>query len=214
MPAGGIVALINWKLLFLVSSFLILILIVFVIKINNLSKVSSIGSGILGPALALGGIPLLALNPYLGIFVILTGIILSIKVKLPKEYIKSSFSGFLHSITRNGFAAYLVFLYAYLGYNSLQYGFIILLFPLSFTFFSLIGGKFSDKFSRKTVTFLSFFAIAVFSLSIFVNSILAEILLGIASGFATTSNTSYTTNSIDKDNRIDLEHCRVQFLCQ
>ena len=115
---------------------------------------------------------------------------------------KSSVSGFLHSITRNSFAAYLVFLYAYLGYNSLQYGLLILLFPLSFTFFSLAGGRASDRFGRKLVPMLAFLTMALFSVSIFVNSIVAEILLGVASGLATTSNTSYTMNSLGQENRI------------
>ncbi len=130
------------------------------------------------------------------------GLIMSFRVRFPREYVKSSISGFLHSITRNSFAAYLVFFYAFLGYNSLQYGLLISLFPLSFTLFSLAGGKASDRFGRRLVPMLAFLTMALFSSSIFINSILAEILLGVASGIATTSNTSYTMNSLGQENRI------------
>jgi|GEM_PF-818268 len=202
LPAGGIAALINWKLLFLVSSFMVVLFLIFILKVNDIKRSSSIGIGAIGPSLALSGIVLIILNVYIGIIVIIIGIIMSFKTRLPKEYVKSGISGFIHSITRNGFAAYLAFLYFSLGYNPLQYSFLILIFPLSFTFFSIIGGKTSDKFGRKVVPMVSFLAMALFSISIFVNLILAEVLLGVASGFATTSNTSYTMNSLNHENRI------------
>ncbi|SIM84156.1 MFS transporter [Cuniculiplasma divulgatum] len=202
LPVGGFVALLDWKVLFLVSSLLALVCLAFALRIEDIRKASSIGRRAFGPSLALSGVVLLALNIWAGIAVMAIGLIMSSRVRLPREYVKSSLSGFLHSITRNSFAAYLVFLYAYLGYNSLQYGLLILLFPLSFTFFSLAGGKASDRFGRKVVPMLAFLTMALFSFSIFINLILAEILLGIASGLATTSNTSYTMNSLGQENRI------------
>lgn len=202
LPVGGIVALLDWKLLFLVSSLLALACLALVLRSEDIKQDSSIGRNTFGPSLALSGVVVLALNVWAGIAIVVIGLIMSSKVRLPREYVKSSVSGFLHSITRNSFAAYLVFLYAYLGYNSLQYGLLILLFPLSFTFFSLAGGRASDRFGRKLVPMLAFLTMALFSVSIFVNSIVAEILLGVASGLATTSNTSYTMNSLGQENRI------------
>ncbi len=202
LPIGGFVALFDWKVLFIVSSLLALACLAFVIKSRDIKRDSSMGRGALGPSLALSGIVILSLNVWAGIAIVVTGLIMSSRVRLPREYVKSSISGFLHSITRNSFAAYLVFLYAYLGYNSLQYGLLILLFPLSFTLFSLAGGKASDRFGRKLVPMLGFLAMALLSISIFISSIIAEILLGIASGIATTSNTSYTMNSLGGENRI------------
>jgi MFS family permease len=202
LPVGGLVALLNWKVLFLVSSLLALGGLAFVLRSEDIKQVSSIGRSAFGPSLALSGVVVIALNVWAGIAIVVIGLLMSFRARLPREYAKSSVSGFLHSITRNSFAAYLVFLYAYLGYNSLQYGLLILLFPLSFTFFSLAGGKASDRFGRKFVPMLAFLTMALFSLSIFVNMVVAEILLGIASGFATTSNTSYTMNSLGRENRI------------
>ncbi len=202
LPVGGFVALFDWKVLFLVSSLLALVCLAFVLRSEDIKQSSSIGRSAFGPSLALSGVVVLALNVWAGIAMMAIGLIMSSRVRFPREYVKSSISGFLHSITRNSFAAYLVFLYAYLGYNSLQYGLLILLFPLSFTFFSLVGGKASDRFGRKLVPMLAFLTMALFSFSIFINSILAEILLGVASGVATTSNTSYTMNSLGQENRI------------
>ena len=202
LPIGGLVTLFNWKILFLVSSTLALITLISILTVNDIKSVSTIGIKALGPSLMLSGIVLLPLNIWLGIAVILFGLVTSLRTTLPKEYIKSSVSGFLHSVTRNAFAAFLVFFYSHLGYTSLQYGLLILLYPLSFTFVSLAAGKASDRFGRKLVSILGFVAMALFSLSIFINSILAEILLGMATGIATTSNTSYTMNSLEKENRI------------
>jgi len=202
LPVGGVVTLFNWKILFLVSSALALITLLFILTVNNIKTVSTIGVKALGPSLMLSGVVLLPLNIWLGIAVTLFGLVTSLRTTLPKEYVKSSVSGFPHSVTRNAFAAYLMFFYSRLGYTPLQYGLLILLYPLSFTFVSLAPGKTSDKFGRKLVSILGFVAMAIFSLSIFINSILAEILLGIASGIATTSNTSYTMNSLERENRI------------
>jgi hypothetical protein len=202
LPVGGIVALLDWKVLFVVSSLLALVCLAFILRIEDMKRVSSIGRSAFGPSLALSGVVLLVLNIWAGIIVVAMGLIMSLRARLPREYVKSRISGFLHSITRNSFAAYLVFLYAYLGYNALHYSLLVLLFPLSFTFFSLAGGKASDRFGRKLVPMLAFLMMALFSISIFVNSILAEILLGVASGLATTSNTSYTMNSLVQENRV------------
>ncbi|MGC8516268.1 MAG: MFS transporter [Thermoplasmata archaeon] len=202
LPVGGLVALIDWKVLFLISSLLSVVCLAFVLKSEDIRRVSSIGSSSFGPSLALSGVVILALNVWAGIAIVAIGLIMSFRVRFPREYVKSSISGFLHSITRNSFAAYLVFFYAFLGYNSLQYGLLISLFPLSFTLFSLAGGKASDRFGRRLVPMLAFLTMALFSSSIFINSILAEILLGVASGIATTSNTSYTMNSLGQENRI------------
>ena len=202
LPIGGLIILFNWKILFLISSTLALIILIFILTVNDIKSVSTIGIKVLGPSLMLSGIVLLALNIWLAIAATLFGLVTSLRTTLPKEYVKSSISGFIHSITRNAFAAFLVFFYSRLGYTSLQYGLLILLYPLSFTFVSLAAGKASDRFGRKLVSILGFVAMAIFSLSIFINSILAEILLGMASGIATTSNTSYTMNSLEKENRI------------
>ncbi len=156
LPVGGLVALLNWKVLFLVSSLLALGGLAFVLRSEDIKQVSSIGRSAFGPSLALSGVVVIALNVWAGIAIVVIGLLMSFRARLPREYAKSSVSGFLHSITRNSFAAYLVFLYAYLGYNSLQYGLLILLFPLSFTFFSLAGGKASDRFGRKFVPMLAF----------------------------------------------------------
>jgi MFS family permease len=202
LPVGGFVALIDWKVLFLISSLLSVVCLAFVLKSEDIRRTSSIGSSLFWPSLAISGVVILALNVWVGIAIVAIGLIMSLRVRFPREYVKSSISGFLHSITRNSFAAYLVFFYAFLGYNPFQYGFLILLFPLSFTLFSLAGGKASDRFGRRLVPMLAFPAMALFSFSIFINSILAEILLGVASGIATTSNTSYTMNSLGRENRI------------
>jgi MFS family permease len=202
LPVGGIAALFDWKLLFLVSSLLALACLTLILRIENIKKQSSIGPGLFGPGLALSGVVILMLNIWAGIIALVLGLIISFRTRLPGEYVKSSISGFLHSVSRNSFAVYLVFFYAYLGYNALHYSLLVLLFPLSFTFFSLAGGKASDRFGRKPVAMLSFMMMALLSLSIFVNSILAEVLLGVASGLATTSNTSYTMNSLGQENRI------------
>ena len=202
LPVGGFVALIDWKVLFLISSLLSVVCLAFVLKSEDIRRASSIGSSLFWPSLAISGVVILALNVWAGIAIVAIGLIMSLRVRFPREYVKSSISGFLHSITRNSFAAYLVFFYAFLGYNPLQYGFLIFLFPLSFTLFSLAGGKASDRFGRRLVPMLAFLAMALFSFSIFINSILAEILLGVASGIATTSNTSYTMNSLGRENRI------------
>ena len=202
LPVGGIVAFLDWKVLFIVSSLLALVCLAFILGIEDIRRASSIGRSAFGPSLALSGVVILVLNIWAGILLVAMGLIMSLRTHLPREYVKSSISGFLHSITRNSFAAYLVFLYAYLGYNALHYSLLVLLFPLSFTFFSLAGGKASDRFGRKLVPMLAFLMMALFSISIFVNSILAEILLGVASGLAATSNTSYTMNSLAQKNRV------------
>ena len=202
LPAGGIIAIFNWKILFLLSSIVAIAGIISVLKISNIREKSSIGFSAFGPGLLLSGIVVILWNIYAGIIAIITGILLSLKSRLPSEYVKSSTGSFFHSITRNGFAAFLVFLYASLGYNTFHYSLLILIFPLSFTFFSMAGGKFSDKFGRKYTSILGFSLMSVFSVLIFINIILAEIFLGIASGIATTSNTSYTMNSLTGENRI------------
>ena len=120
LPVGGIVALLDWKVLFIVSSLLALVSLAFIFRIKDVRRVSSIGRSAFGPSLALSGVVVLVLNIWAGIMVMAMGLIMSLRTHLPGEYVKSSISGFLHSITRNSFAAYLVFLYAYLGYNALE----------------------------------------------------------------------------------------------
>ncbi len=201
LPVGGISTIFDWKILFLVSSLVALVGLFLVLRISNIHGRSSIGHSAFGPGLALSGVVIVLFNVWAGIAIITVGLIMSMKSRLPGEYIKSSISGFMHSITRNGFAAFLVFLYASLGYNALQYSLLVLLFPLSFTVFSLTGGRAFDRLGKRQVPMLAFFLMSLFSLSIFVNYILAEVLLGIASGLATTSNTSYTMGSLEKGNR-------------
>jgi hypothetical protein len=199
LPIGVFLALIDWKALFLISSLLTLACLVFLLKIANIKRASSIGLGALGPSLVLSGIIIFALSIWAGIFLMVIGLMASFRIKLPGEYVKSSIDGFLHSITRNSFAAFfsmhifdifhfsLVSLYSFLLCHSRS--------------FRLPGETFY-RFNRKSVPALDFLAMAILATSIFIDTILAEILLGAASGLATTSNSSYIMNSLNMENRV------------
>ncbi|WP_156318730.1 MFS transporter, partial [Acidiplasma cupricumulans] len=135
------------------------------------------------------------------IIIAVIGLIFSFKIRLNKKFALSSFSGFLHSITRNMLAAYFVFLLYSLNYTPLIIGLLVLIYPIFFTFTSFVSGKLHDKYGLKIAS-IGFLSMSLFSLLLFFNFIIPEIFLGTSTGIATTSNTAYTMNSLNKNDRI------------
>ena len=200
LPLGGLMASINYKYLFLFTAFLSLLSIILIINIDEIKGKSEIGKSSFYITLLFSG---LILSIYYIPFIIIAiiGLVLSFRIKLSKEFSLSSFSGFLHSITRNMLAAYFVFLLYSLKYSPLIVGLLVLIYPLFFTFTSFISGKLHDKYGLKIAS-LGFLSMSVFSLLLFFNFLFPEVFLGSSTGVATTSNTAYTMNSLNKNDRI------------
>ena len=200
LPLGGVIASIDYKYLFLLTALLSLLSIILILNIDEMRGKSEIGKSSFYITLLFAG---LILSIYYIPFIIIAGIglILSFKIKLHREFSLSSFSGFLHSVTRNMLAAYFVFLLYSLKYSPIIVGLLVLIYPLFFTFTSFISGKLHDKYGMKIAS-IGFLSMSVFSLSLFLNFIFPEIFLGASTGIATTSNTAYTMNSLNKNERI------------
>ncbi len=201
LPLGGIVNQIDWKDLFLITTILSLVSIALLNKISELKTKSILGINSFYIMLIFAGI-LMGLYYYPFFIIAITGFILSIKkVKLPRNFMLSSASGFTHSITRNMLAVYFILLLYSLNFPSILVGFVVLLFPFSFTAISFISGKMHDKLGIKIALF-GFLGMIFASLLLYINVFLSEIGLGLFSGIATTSNTSFTMSSLDKDDRL------------
>ncbi|WP_083750380.1 MFS transporter [Picrophilus oshimae] len=200
LPLGGLMASINYKYLFLFTAFLSLLSIILIINIDEIKGRSEIRRSSFYITLLFSG---LILSIYYIPFIIIAviGLILSFKIRLNKEFSLSSFSGFLHSITRNMLAAYFVFLLYSLKYTSLIIGLLVLIYPLFFTVTSFVSGKLYDKYGLK-IAALGFLSMSVFSLLLLFDFIVPEIFLGSSTGVATTSNTAYTMKSLNKNDRI------------
>lgn len=200
LPLGGLMASINYKYLFLFTAFLSLLSIILIINIDEIRGKSEIGKSSFYITLLFSG---LILSIYYIPFIIIAviGLIFSFKIRLNKKFALSSFSGFLHSITRNMLAAYFVFLLYSLNYTPLIIGLLVLIYPIFFTFTSFVSGKLHDKYGLKIAS-IGFLSMSLFSLLLFFNFIIPEIFLGTSTGIATTSNTAYTMNSLNKNDRI------------
>ena len=193
-------ASVDYKYLFLFTALLSLLSIILILNIDEMRGKSEIGKSSFYITLLFAG---LILSIYYIPFIIIAviGLISSFKIKVRREFSLSSFSGFLHSVTRNMLAAYFVFLLYSLKYSPLIIGLLVLIYPLFFTFTSFISGKLHDKYGMKIAS-IGFLSMSVFSLSLFLNFIFPEIFLGTSTGIATTSNTAYTMNSLNKNERI------------
>ncbi len=201
LPLGGIIAEINWKYLFAITSVLSFISLFLILSLNEVRAKSGLGISIIYTSLMFDGI-ILGLYYPLFLLLSLAGLVMTLwKVKLCKVFYLTSFSGFLHSITRNMIAAFFVFYLYSLHLPALIIGSLVLLYPLSFTLVSFYAGKLHDKYKLRVASF-GFVSMALSSLSLFFNVILGEFLLGASSGIATTSNTAYTMSSVRNKDRI------------
>ncbi|MFP3200971.1 MAG: MFS transporter [Sulfolobus sp.] len=201
LPLGGIIAEINWKYLFAITSVLSFISLFLILSLNEVHAKSGLGINIIYTSLIFDGI-ILGLYYPLFLLLSLVGLVMTLwKIKLGKVFYLTSLSGFLHSITRNMIAAFFVFYLYSLHLPALIIGSLVLLYPLSFTFVSFYAGKLHDKYKLRVASF-GFASMALSSLSLFLNVILGEFLLGASSGIATTSNTAYTMSSVRNKDRI------------
>jgi len=201
LPLGGIIAEINWKYLFAITSVLSFISLFLILSLNEVHAKSGLGINIIYTSLIFDGI-ILGLYYPLFLLLSLVGLVMTLwKIKLGKVFYLTSLSGFLHSITRNMIAAFFVFYLYSLHLPALIIGSLVLLYPLSFTFVSFYAGKLHDKYKLRVASF-GFVSMALSSLSLFFNVILGEFLLGASSGIATTSNTAYTMSSVRNKDRI------------
>lgn len=201
LPLGGIIAEINWKYLFAITSVLSFISLFLILSLKEVRAKSGLGIDIIYTSLMFDGI-ILGLYYPLFLLLSLAGLVMTLlKVKLGKVFYLTSLSGFLHSITRNMIAAFFVFYLYSLHLPALIIGSLVLLYPLSFTFVSFYAGKLHDKYKLRVASF-GFISMALSSLSLFFNVFLGEFLLGASSGIATTSNTAYTMSSVRNKDRI------------
>jgi len=201
LPLGGIIAEINWKYLFAITSVLSFISLFLILSLNEVHAKSGLGINIIYTSLIFDGI-ILGLYYPLFLLLSLVGLVMTLwKIKLGKVFYLTSLSGFLHSITRNMIAAFFVFYLYSLHLPALIIGSLVLLYPLSFTFVSFYAGKLYDKYKLRVASF-GFVSMALSSLSLFFNVILGEFLLGASSGIATTSNTAYTMSAVRNKDRI------------
>lgn len=201
LPLGGIIAEINWKYLFAITSVLSFISLFLILSLKEVRTKSGLGINIIYTSLMFDGI-ILGLYYPLFLLLSLAGLVMTLlKVKLGKVFYLTSLSGFLHSITRNMIAAFFVFYLYSLHLPALIIGSLVLLYPLSFTFVSFYAGKLHDKYKLRVASF-GFISMALSSLSLFFNVFLGEFLLGASSGIATTSNTAYTMSSVRNKDRI------------
>lgn len=201
LPLGGIIAEINWKYLFAITSVLSFISLFLILSLKEVRAKSGLGINIIYTSLMFDGI-ILGLYYPLFLLLSLAGLVMTLlKVKLGKVFYLTSLSGFLHSITRNMIAAFFVFYLYSLHLPALIIGSLVLLYPLSFTFVSFYAGKLHDKYKLRVASF-GFISMALSSLSLFFNVFLGEFLLGASSGIATTSNTAYTMSSVRNKDRI------------
>ena len=201
LPLGGIIAEINWKYLFALTSVLSLISLYLLFSLNEVYVKSGFGISVIYASLTFDGVILGLYYPPL-FLLSLIGLVMTLwRIRLGREFYLTSLSGFLHSVTRNMMAAFFV-LYLYsLHLPGTVVGSLVLLYPLSFTLVSLYAGRLHDKYKLK-VAALGFASMALSSLSIALNVILGEFLMGASSGVATTSNTAYTMSSVEDKNRV------------
>jgi len=201
LPLGGIIAEINWKYLFAITSVLSFMSLFLILSLNEVRARSGLGINIIYTSLMFDGI-ILGLYYPLFFLLSLAGLVMTLwKVKLGKVFYLTTLSGFLHSITRNMIAAFFVFYLYSLHLPALIIGLLVLLYPLSFTFVSFYAGKLHDRYKLRVASF-GFVSMALSSLSLFFNVIVGEFLLGASSGIATTSNTAYTMSSVRNEDRI------------
>jgi len=201
LPLGKIIAEINWKYLFAITSVLSFMSLFLILSLNEVRARSGLGINIIYTSLMFDGI-ILGLYYPLFFLLSLAGLVMTLwKVKLGKVFYLTSLSGFLHSITRNMIAAFFVFYLYSLHLPALIIGLLVLLYPLSFTFVSFYAGKLHDRYKLRVASF-GFVSMALSSLSLFFNVIVGEFLLGASSGIATTSNTAYTMSSVRNEDRI------------
>jgi len=201
LPLGGLIAEINWKYLFAITSVLSFISLFLILSLNEVHAKSGLGINIIYTSLIFDGI-ILGLYYPLFFLLSLVGLVMTLwKIKLSKIFYLTSLSGFLHSITRNMIAAFFVFYLYSLHLPALIVGSLVLLYPLSFTFVSFYAGRLHDKYKLRVASF-GFASMALSSLSLFFNVVLGEFLLGASSGIATTSNTAYTMSSVRSKDRI------------
>lgn len=201
LPLGGMIAEINWKYLFALTSALSFTSLFLLLSLKEVHTKSGLGINIIYTSLIFDGIILGLYYPLFFLFS-LVGLVMTLrKIRLGKAFYLTSLSGLLHSITRNMIAAFFVFYLYSLHLPTLIIGSLVLLYPLSFTVVSFYAGKLHDKYKLKVASF-GFASMALSSLSLFLNVILGEFLLGASSGIATTSNTAYTMSSVKSKNRI------------
>ncbi|QXJ34457.1 MFS transporter [Saccharolobus shibatae] len=201
LPLGGMIAEINWKYLFALTSILSFISLYLLFSLKEIHARSGLGINVIYSSLIFDGAILGLYNPLL-FSLSFVGMVMAVwKINLGKGFYLTSLSGFLHSVTRNMIAAFFVFYLYSLHLPALLIGSLVLLYPLSFTFVSFYSGKLHDKYKLKVAS-LGFASMALSSLSLFLNVILGEILLGASSGIATTSNTAYTMSSVSNKDRI------------
>ncbi|QXJ31438.1 MFS transporter [Saccharolobus shibatae] len=201
LPLGGMIAEINWKYLFALTSILSFISLYLLFSLKEIHARSGLGINVIYSSLIFDGAILGLYNPLL-FSLSFVGMVMTVwKINLGKGFYLTSLSGFLHSVTRNMIAAFFVFYLYSLHLPALLIGSLVLLYPLSFTFVSFYSGKLHDKYKLKVAS-LGFASMALSSLSLFLNVILGEILLGASSGIATTSNTAYTMSSVSNKDRI------------
>ncbi|QIW23597.1 MFS transporter [Sulfolobus sp. S-194] len=201
LPLGGLVAEINWKYLFILTSVFSFASLYLLSTLKEMRAKSGIGINVIYASLIFDGVILgLYYSPFFVLSIL--GLIVTIrKIELGKGFYLSSLSGFLHSITRNMIAAFFVFYLYSLHLSTLEIGSLVLLYPLSFTLISFYAGKLHDKYKLRVAAF-GFASMALSSLSLFFNVVLGEFLLGASSGIATTSNTAYTMSSVKSKDRI------------
>nr|WP_231136351.1 MFS transporter [Acidianus ambivalens] len=135
LPLGGLIAEIDWKYLFLLTSALSFSSLYLLSTLKEMHAKSGLGINVIYASLIFDGI-ILGLYYYPFFVLSILGLIMTIwKIKLGKGFYLSSLSGFLHSIIRNMIAAFFVFYLYSLHLSTLEIGsldyFILFLLRLS-----------------------------------------------------------------------------------
>lgn len=206
LPLGGIASFFNWHYLFAVTSGLALVGLTTSFVLVDLKAQSTMSASALWPSIMFSGL-ILSVYSYLGLLVLTAGVVLTImRFRIEAAFVRGSAAGFLHSLTRNAFAAFLVYYLYSLDFSSLLVGLLVLIYPISFTAVSVLAGKLGDVRGHTRVATIGFSIMALGALIILLDTfaaiVLGSLVLGIGSGVGTTANTAFTMNGLTTKDRI------------
>ena len=206
LPIGGLLAVLGWKYLFVLSSLVVLCVVPLAGALPQVRQKSRLEREVIGPTILLSGVMLSFVDFWIGLGLASAGLVLALVVRFAGSFTKGSLAGFLHSMSRSAATIFLVLFYTSRGFSPIEAGLLSFIFPLSFVIAAFVSGSFSDHFGLGKLSFVMFTLTAIASL-LFLPGFLwmvifSSVILGAASGIATTANTAWTMNHLPPHQRV------------